>query len=427
MGQAYNFDRIFDDLWPICRSITGNGLRSTLGHINKYVPIEICEYKTGTQCFDWEIPMEWNVKDAWIKDLGGNKLVDFSENNLHLLNYSIPKKGRVSQEILIKHLHTLPDLPQAIPYRTSYYNKEWGFCVAYDQYKTFTDEEYEIFIDTTLDSGHISIGEGLLKGRLEDEILFTTYTCHPSMANNELSGILVQTDIFSRLLKNGNTKYSYRFVYAPETIGDIVYLSHNRDRLSKKMIGGAVLSMLGNDRDIMYEPSSTVDSIFDRASKNVLNYRHKKSEVRSWNPKGRMAQRQYCSPGLRLPLSVLSRGLGGDYPEYHTSLDTKGVIRKERYEETVEIILDIINLIEINDTYINTKPYGEPFLTKYNLGTKISGRIITSDQYYYKVLLQMSDGSNDLIDIANMIEVCAIDFLPCINDLWNAGLLKKIS
>jgi aminopeptidase-like protein len=339
------------------------------------------------------------------------------------LNYSLPKDGIVSKEELFEHLHSRADLPDAIPYRTCYYAPDWGFCVEHARLSEFTDDAYEVYIDATLEPGSLTLGEGRIQGETNDEILFTTYSCHPSMANNELSGPLVQTDLFKRMLRRTHTRFSYRFVYASETIGDLVYLSQNMEALKENMVGGAVLTMLGNDNAMMFEPSARQDSIFDRAARNVLEHRYPGSSIGRRNPKGRAAQRQYCSPGLKLPLSVLSRALGGSYPEYHTSLDTKSVIRPDRYLQTVQILEDIIDVIEQNDRYLNQRPFGEPFMSKYDLGTPIGGEKIQAHQLYCKCLLHMSDGDADLIDIANKLDVCMLDLLPPVQDLVTAGLL----
>ena len=422
--QPFDFEELFDELWPICRSITGNGLRQSLEILKRVVPIDVREYETGLRCFDWEVPLEWNIREAWIKTNDGRVLVDFADNNLHVLNYSLPKKGIVSKEELFKHLHSRADLPDAIPYRTCYYAPEWGFCVEHARLTEFKDDKYEVFIDSTLKPGAMTIGEMRLQGESNDEIVFTTYLCHPSMANNELSGPLVQTELFKRLQQRLQRRYSYRFVYAPETIGDIVFLSQNIDELKENMVGGAVLNMLGNDSPMMFEPSGKQDSIFDRAARNVLEHRYPGSSIGSRNPKGRAAQRQYCSPGLKLPLSVLSRALGGSYPEYHTSLDTKSVIHVDRHRQAVGILEDIIDVIEHNEKFINQRPFGEPFMSKYDLSTRIGGERIQPQKLYYKFLLQMSDGDSDLLDIATELNICMLDLLTAAQDLVAAGLLS---
>lgn len=422
--EPFDFDEIFDELWPICRSITGDGLRQSLKILQRVVPIETREYETGLRCFDWEVPLEWNICEAWIKSRDGRVLVDFADNNLHVLNYSLPKKGVVSKDELFKHIHSRPDLPDAIPYRTCYYAPDWGFCVEHARLSEFQDDTYEILIDSTLKPGALTIGEIRHQGESNAEIVFTTYLCHPSMANNELSGPLVQTELFKRLQRRSRTRYSYRFVYAPETIGDIVFLSQNSIALKENMVGGAVLTMLGNDSPMMFEPSGRQDSIFDRAARNVLEHRYPSSSIGRRNPKGRAAQRQYCSPGLKLPLSVLSRALGGSYPEYHTSLDTKSVIHPDRHRQAVQILDDIIDVIEHNDKFINQRPFGEPFMSKYDLGTRFGSERIQPQKLYYKFLLQMSDGDADMLDIATELNICMLDLLTAAQDLVAAGLLS---
>ena len=270
----------------------------------------------------WIIPEEWNVKKAWVKNLEGKKLIDFENNNLHLVSYSIPfEEGLVKRNY--SHLHTDPNRPNAIPYKTSYYNREWGFCMPHEWMNHFVDDEYDVLIDTTLENGSMSIGEGLISGQSKEEIIFTTYLCHPSMANNELSGPVVQTALYQKMLSKKTPRYTYRFLYAPETIGDIVFISQNESHLRKNMIGGTVLNMMGNNDDLVLEESPHSNGIFDRAARNVLSNRFNgQSKIKPKTPHGRAAQRQYCSPGLKLPLSAISRAFGGSFDEYHTSLDT---------------------------------------------------------------------------------------------------------
>ena len=300
--SEFPFNEVVGRLWPLCRSITGNGLRQSLTILGELVPLEIKEYATGQECYDWIIPEEWNVKKAWVKNLEGKKLIDFENNNLHLVNYSIPFEGRTSKEELFSHLHTDPNRPNAIPYKTSYYNREWGFCMPHEWINHFVDDEYDVLIDTTLENGSMSIGEGLISGESKEEIIFTTYLCHPSMANNELSGPLVQTALYQKILSKKNLRYSYRFLYAPETIGDIVFISQNESHLRKNMIGGTVLNMMGNNDDLVLEESPHPNGIFDRAARNVLRYRYNgQSKIKPKTPHGRAAQRQFCSLGLSYP------------------------------------------------------------------------------------------------------------------------------
>lgn len=422
--DPFDFDALFAELWPICRSITGPGLRESLRILDRAAPIELREFESGLTCFDWTIPDEWAIRGGWIRSRDGRTIVDFASNNLHVVNYSEPIRRTVSRTELLEHVHTLPDRPDVIPYRTAYYTRDWGFCLEHRRLAELTDEEYEVCIDADLAPGSLTIGEGRLVGEREDEIVFTTYPCHPSMANNELSGPLVQTELYRRLHDRTKRRFSYRFVYAPETIGDIVYLAHEMESLRRNMIGGAVLTMVANDAPMMFEPSGRSASIFDRAARNVLAHRYPESSLGAWNPKGRAAQRQYCSPGLRLPLSVLSRAIGGTYPEYHTSLDTREAISRARHDEAVTILMDIVDVIEQNDRYINQRPFGEPFLSKYDLGTRLGGERIAANQLHYKCLLQMADGESDLLEVAETLGICMLDLIPAVDDLVGADLLR---
>jgi aminopeptidase-like protein len=420
-----NLKNLIEELWPICRSITGNGLRKSLSIISELVPLEIKEYSTGKVCYDWKIPQEWNVRDAWVKSPDGTKLIDFKKNNLHLVNYSMPIKRKVGKEELLSHLNTLETQPDAIPYKTSYYNRDWGFCMPHSWFTKFTDDEYEVYIDSTLKDGSLSIGEGFVKGKSKKEFVFTTYLCHPSMANNELSGPAVQTALYNRVLKKKNLKYSYRFVYAPETIGDLVFLSQNDSHLKNSMIGGSVLTMLGNNNRLILEESSDPKGLFDRATRNVLKFRwHKQADIKPKTPHGRAAQRQYCSPGLKLPLSAISRGFGGSFPEYHTSLDNQDSLSEEMLSESLQILEQIIDTIEINDRFINSCPFGEPFMSRYNLGTKFGGDRINTNDLLMKCLLHSGDGEQDVLSIAERMGRSALDFAEPIKTLLQTGLLK---
>lgn len=420
-----NLKSLIEELWPICRSITGDGLRKSLSIISELVPLKIKEYPTGQVCYDWKIPQEWNIRDAWVKSPDGTKLIDFKKNNLHLVNYSMPIKRKVGKEELLSHLNTLETQPDAIPYKTSYYNRDWGFCMPHSWLTKFTDDEYEVYIDSTLKDGSLSIGEGFVKGKSKKEFVFTTYLCHPSMANNELSGPAVQTALYDRIQKKKNLKYNYRFVYAPETIGDLAYISHNELRLLNNMTGGCVLNMLGNKSPLVLEESTEPQGLFDRAAHNVLKHEYKESsKIYPKTPHGRAAQRQYCSPGLKLPLSALSRGFGGTFKEYHTSLDDVESLDFQLLNETVDILEKIVDVIELNKKYETTKPYGEPFMSKYNLGSKIAGSKIKPNQLYMKSLLHMGDGETDFIKVSNQLNISANELNDAIKKLVTTELIR---
>ncbi len=420
--------QLLEKLFPICRSITGNGVRQTLNILSELAPIKQLEFPTGIQVFDWIIPKEWNIKDAYIKDKQGNKLVDFKENNLHVLGYSVPINKKVSKQELLSHIITLPDMPDAIPYATSYYKERWGFCIEHKRLENFIDDEYEVCIDSKLEEGFLTIGEGYIQGKIEDEILLSTYVCHPSMANNELSGPVVQTFLYKYLLsKKSDLNYSYRFLYVPETIGSITYLAHYGDVLKQKVKAGYVITCIGNDAPFTYKKSKQGDSLSDRAAINVLKSYNKEFNILDWFPWG-SDERQYCSSGFNLPVGSLMCSLYGTYKEYHTSLDNLDFISEQAIKNSIQTYIDIIESIETNEIYINTNPHCEPQLGKRGLYPNL-GSQKSYESYIKKIqwLLALSDGKHDVIDIAEKLNLPAKDFKDEINKLIEAGLLERYS
>ena len=308
-------------LWPFNRSLTGKGVRQTLNEISKHLPrLSIKSIKSGSKVFDWIIPKEWNVREAYIVTPTGKKICDFSKNNLHLLGYSTSFSGELKLSELKKHLYTLPEQPKAIPYVTSYYEERWGFCLAQDQFNTLKDGIYKVVIDTTLFNGVMNYGELLIKGKSDKEILLSTYICHPSMANNELSGPAVVTFLAKWLLEASKLEYSYRIIFIPETIGSITYLSRNYKKMKNKIIAGFNISCVGDDRSYSYLPSRDGNTVSDFIAKHVLKWTDKNFIEYSWLDRG-SDERQYCAPGIDLPIASIARTLYGKYPEYHTSLD----------------------------------------------------------------------------------------------------------
>ena len=317
-NEIYKFAR---ELWPINRSITGDGLRDTLQRISKHLPaLKIKSVLSGTKVFDWTVPKEWTIKEAYIITPKGKKICDFSQNNLHLVGYSIPFKGEVSFDELKKHLYTLPDQPNAIPYVTSYYEKRWGFCLSQEQLDSLEIGTYKVVIESALFDGELNYGELLIKGKSDKEILLSTYICHPSMANNELSGPTVVTFLAKWLLKIGGPQYSYRIIFIPETIGSITYLSRNYKHMKDKTIAGFNVSCVGDDRAYSYVPSRNGKTISDLVAKHVLKWTDSNFVEYSWLDRG-SDERQYCAPGVDLPIASILRTKYGKYPEYHTSLD----------------------------------------------------------------------------------------------------------
>jgi aminopeptidase-like protein len=418
---------LFDELFPIYRSITGEGVRESLRILDGIVPIEQLEFPSGMECFDWTIPKEWNVKVAYIENSKGVKIVDIQHNNLHLVSYSIPMRRTIAKEELMKHIHTLPEQPNAIPYVTSYYQENWGFCIEHSRLGEFIEDEYKVVIDTTLEEGHLTIGEGFLRGETKQEILFSTYVCHPSMAINELSGPLVQTMIYHYLRKQKKLKYSYRFLYVPETIGSIVYLSQFGKRLKKNLAAGYVVTCVGHGETFTYKKSKKGNTLADKAAIHVLNQLGKNSNIIDWSPFG-SDERQYCSPGFNLPVGSLMRTMYGEYPEYHTSLDNRELFSEITLWETIETYISIIQTLEANEIYEGTHLYCEPKLDKRGLYPSTGGTRGAKEKEQVAIitnLLAFSDGKADLIDIANKLHKLAPELNEAALLLVEKGLLLK--
>ena len=394
---------LFKLLWPINRSICGPGLRESLEIIKKFLPIDIHECVSGTPVFDWVVPLEWEVVKGLVKDTRGNIVIDFSKNNLHVVSHSNSFVGVVSRETLFEHLHSDPSRPSAIPYRTAFYSEEWGFCLSEEQRVNLTEPFYQVELYTKKLSGSLSFGELIIPGVGKEALVFTTYPCHPSMANNEISGILALVHLGRLLLSfDYSLPYTVRIVFTPETIGDLVYLHENRLDLVENMVGGAVVSMVGNDKQLVMEPAFEPLSKFEECAKACAPFLRSKLEISAVQPMKRMAQRQYASPGFKLPLSALSRAFGGDYDEYHSSLDTIEAINLEKISDVGEDLSYIIRIMSNNCFIKSLKPYGEPFLRKYNLGKALGGEKIDKIDLICRTVLQQADAKTDIISISRM-------------------------
>ena len=392
----------FDRLWPILRSITGNGVRKTHDILAEIVPLERMEVASGTKCFDWFVPDEWNVQEAYIETSDGERVVDVRDNNLHLVNYSIPFCGVLTRQELDKNLHSLPDLPNAIPYVTSYYERRWGFCLSDHQRRLLPDQKYKVVIKTTLQPGSMTLSEAVLPGTSRQEILISTYTCHPSMANNELSGPLSAMFLYRMLSALKCRRFTYRFAFLPETIGSIVYLSKLGDHFRDVMHAGFVLTCLGDPTGITYKRSRRGNSFADQAAQSVLaNARDNESKILDFFPSG-SDERQYCSPGFNLPVGVIARSWPAHYPEYHTSLDNKDCISFKTLQHSIQTIYQICLALELNQSYRNLAPFGEPNLGRRGLMSTLGATIQKDiDVIAIKWLLNFSDGDHDLFQISN--------------------------
>jgi len=389
---------LIEELFPICRSITGNGLRQTLRILQRHIPLQINEVPTGTKVFDWTIPNEWNIRDAYIARRDGTRVVDFVAHNLHVVQYSRPVDETMSLADLRPHLHTLPDRPDWIPYRTSYYAENWGFCLSHSAMLRLSDEPYRVVIDTDLAPGHLSYGELQIRGQTEDTVLISCHACHPSLANDNLSGIVVAT-MLGRHLQKLQPRYSYRFVFVPGTIGSLTWLAQNENALGR-VTHGLVLSCLGDPGGMTYKQSRRGDAEIDRIVAHVMGHDAEHHQVRPFVPYG-YDERQYCSPGFNLPVGCLTRTPNGEYPEYHSSADNPSLLRPESLGQSLAVLRTIIAVIEGNAVYRNRSPKGEPQLGRRGLYGMVGGeRTVGFDQMALLWVLNLSDGDHSLLDIA---------------------------
>lgn len=410
-------------LFPICRSITGDGVRQTLAMLREVIPLEMHEVASGTPVFDWTVPKEWNVRDAYIKNARGERVVDFQESNLHIVNYSIPVHRKMRLDELRPHLHSLPERPDWIPYRTSYYNESWGFCLAHGALTALADGEYEVCIDSSLTDGALTYGEYYLPGRSSREVLIYTHVCHPSLANDNLSGIVVTAQL-ARHLGASPRRYSYRFVFAPGTIGSITWLSRNEAHL-KDIQHGLVVALVGDLGQLTYKKSRAGDAEIDRAVLQALRDSGRETAVLEFSPYG-YDERQFCSPGINLPVGRLTRTPNGEYPEYHTSADNLELLRPEALAESLATCVAVVNILENNLRYLNTSPKGEPQLGKRGLYRKTGGRDVGQHEFAMLWVLNLSDGEHGLLDIAERSGLKFESIWTAAQDLLNAGLLREV-
>jgi aminopeptidase-like protein len=413
------------DLFPFCRSITGEGVRQTLHYIKNQVPqLTIHEVPTGKQVFDWTVPDEWNIKEAYVEDETGKKVIDFKNHNLHILGYSIPIDTWMSLEELDQHLYSIPDMPEAIPYRTSYYERRWGFCLCHDDRVKLKPGQYHVVIKSTLAPGVLNYGELIILGREEKEILLSTYVCHPSMANNEISGPVVATALSRWIMGLKDRRYTYRIVFLPETIGSIAYLSRHLEEMKSRTIAGYVVTCVGDNRAYSFLPSRLGNTLADQVTRHVLKYYAPEYVRYSFLDRG-SDERQYCSVGVDLPVVSLMRTRYGDYPEYHTSLDDLSVISPDGLGGAYEGIKKCLKLLENNYNY-RVSCVCEPQLSKRGLRPTLGARALINDTAILMHILQYADGNHNLIDLAERIGVSAEDCIPIIERLLEAGLIEKV-
>jgi aminopeptidase-like protein len=410
-------------LYPICRSITGNGVRQSFEIINKHIPLTLYEVPSGTKAFDWTVPKEWNIRDAYIKNARGEKIVDFKNSNLHVLNYSIPVHKKLSLTELKAHLYSSPDHPDWIPYRTSYYKETWGFCIPHNQLVTLEDGEYEVFIDSSLENGSLTYAECFIPGEISDEVLIFTHTCHPSLCNDNLSGISLSVFLIKHLMQK-ERRYSYRFVFAPTTIGSIVWLSRNESNVHK-IKHGLVCTLVGDTRNFTYKRSRRHNAEIDQIVEHVLQTSGKEYKIIDFFPFG-YDERQFCSPGLNLPVGCLTRATYGQYPEYHTSADNLEFVKISSLEESLDFFQEVILVLESNRRYINQSPKGEAQLGKRGLYSMIGANSQNMDsQLALLWILNGSDGEQSLLEIARKASMKFSDIKHAADRLLATDLLKE--
>ena len=388
---------LVEKLYPICRSITGDGFRQTLEHLRKEIPLAVHEVPSGTKVFDWTVPKEWNVRDAYVKNARGERVIDFQKHNLHLVSYSKPIHSKMPLGELRKHLHSLPDRPEWIPYRTSYYSENWGFCLPHRDLLQMEEGEYEVCIDSSLQDGTLTFGEYYIPGQTSEEVLISCHACHPSLCNDNLSGVTVAT-FLAKHLTGAALRYSYRFLFIPGTIGSITWLSLNESRASR-IRHGLVLTCVGDRGGLTYKKSRSGDAEIDRATAHVLKHSGQSYEIVDFSPYG-YDERQYGSPAFNLPVACLMRSPHGRFPEYHTSADNLDFVDAPSLADTFSRCLAIFHVLENNKVYLNQSPKCEPQLGKRGLYGSIGGRDVRTSELAMLWVLNFSDGNHSLLDIA---------------------------
>lgn len=416
---------LIKQLYPICRSITGGGVRKTLKIVKRHIPLNIHEVPSGTKVFDWIVPKEWMIKDAYIKNSHGEKIIDFRQSNLHVLNYSSPIHRKMKLKELKKHLFTLPDYPDTIPYVTSYYKENWGFCLTQKQYDTLKDSTYGALIDSSLKRGYLTYGEFFIKGKSKEEILFTTYTCHPSLCNDNLSGVALLT-FLAKYIKGMNSKYSYRFLFIPETIGAITWLSINENKISNIKCG-LVSTCVGDSGKLTYKRTRSGTAIIDKIVEKVLIDSGEPYEIIDFNPADGSDERHFCSPGINLAIGSLMRTPYGRFSEYHTSADDLNFVGAKYLGNSLARYLDVIFILENNGTYLNLYPKGEPQLGRRGLYRAVGYRGLSLNESAIFWVLNFSDTNNSLLDIAFRSGFSFRDIKCAADALLKKGLLKIVS
>jgi aminopeptidase-like protein len=423
-GLGAELHGVVRELYPICRSITGEGLRRSLRILQRLAPLELREVPTGTQVFDWVVPREWTFRSARLIAPTGEVVADAARLNLHVLNYSAPFRGKVGLEELQAHLHSLPDKPSLVPYRTSYYKESWGFCLSEEQRQRLQPGEYEVEIDTALADGSLTYGELVVPGAQPDEVLISTHCCHPSLANDNCAGMAMCAEI-ARLLCGMRPRYTYRFLFVPGTIGAIAWLALNEKR-ARRIAHGLVAACVGDSGRLTYKRSRRGSAEIDRAVAHVLAHSGQEHEIRDFVPYG-YDERQYCSPGFDLAVGSLTRTPYGEYPEYHTSADDPGLVKPEKLVDTLRRYLEVLEVLEGNRAYLNLSPKCEPQLGKRGLYQSVGGQShAVASQMAMLWVLNQSDGTRTLLDVAERSKLAFPELRRAAEALARAGLLRAI-
>lgn len=410
------------DLFPINRSLSGPGVRETLAILGRHLGgMQVHEAESGSQVFDWTVPDEWIIRDGYVADESGRRMVDFRKHNLHVVGYSEPVDRWMELDELDRHLHSLPDMPDAVPYVTSYYARRWGFCLSHNERRSLKPSRYRAVIDAELKPGVINYADLILPGQTEQEVLLSTYICHPSMANNELSGPVVTTALARWLMSLESRRYTYRLVFIPETIGSLIYLSRHLDHLKRQVVAGFVITCVGDDRSYSFLPSRAGNTLSDRAALHVLQHIAPSFRRYSWLDRG-SDERQYCAPGIDLPVASIMRSKYGEYPEYHTSLDDLSLITPSGLAGAFSALRQAIEVIE-NDGYPKVAVLGEPQLGKRGLYPNLSTAESAASVRSMMNLISYSDGTRSLLEIADLIHESMHRLLKLLVPLQANGLI----
>lgn len=411
-------------LYPLCRSITGNGTRETLAMIGERIPLEIVETPSGTAVFDWTVPKEWNIQSAWIKNPQGDAIIDLTMHTLHVLNYSAPIRATLPLSELKAHIFTDPARPDEIPYRTSYFKETWGFCMSHSMLESLPDGDYEICIDSSLTDGSLTYGECVIPGTSSEEVLISAHVCHPSLVNDNLSGIAVAVTLAQQLLQAEGLRYTYRFVFAPGTIGAITWLHNNTER-SGRIRHGLILACVGDRMKASYKQSRP-GGLIDQAAEHVLRMSGGEYEIKPFSPYG-YDERQYGSPGFNLPMGCFMKSPPGTFAEYHCSADNMRLVEPDFLGDSFQKCLDILHVLECNGVYANLNPKCEPMLGKRGLYGSVGGTERKQVELAMLWVLNFSDGEHSLLDIADKADMPFADVYDAAMLLFENGLLARLS